>query len=312
MPETWTVKRLLEWTTDFLTKSGRASPRLDAEILLAAALGFKRIELYTNFETEPPKEKRAVFRDYVKRRAAGEPVAYLVGHKEFYSLKFVVDSSTLVPRPETELLVVEAIDFLKRRKSEKPGQPLKICDVGTGSGAIAVTIAKHVPDCTVIAIDVSDAALEIAKRNAESHEVSNKITWLKSDLFAEIQPGSNANSSSSGGNSADEACESGNLFDIIVSNPPYISQAEYDELDPEVKNFEPLTALLAGNNGTEIIERLILQAYACLKPGGAIMIEVSPMIADKVAEFFHGDKWKDVRTIKDLANLERIVAARKA
>ena len=284
MSESWTIKRLLEWTTEHLKKSGRSSPRLDAEILLSAALSCQRIELYTNFESEPTEEQKTVFRDYVKRRAAGEPVAYLVGFKEFYSLKFAVNRSTLIPRPETELLVVEALDWMKAEN-----KPVAVCDVGTGSGAIAVVVAKHEPNCRITAVDISEDAIAVAKENAEKHAVSDRVEFRVSDLLQNIA----------------------GPLDLVLSNPPYVSDSEYEQLDPELKNYEPRTALVAGINGTEIVERLIPQAYEKLQPCGAIFIEISPMIADKVAALFSDDQWSDVKIIKDLAELKRIVCAQK-
>jgi len=283
--ETWTVKRLLEWTTDFFQQKGIESARLEAEILLAAALKVKRIELYTNFETIPGEAKRAVFRDYVKRRGIGEPVAYLVGFKEFYSLTFSVDRNVLIPRPETEQLVLEAVDW---QKSLPDGAAVDICDVGTGSGAIAITIAKHRPKVlgtlSVWAVDVSRAALSVAEENAKTHGVD--IRFVESDLLAAVS----------------------GPFDLIVSNPPYISVTEYESLADEVRNFEPRLALLAGPAGTEVLERLLVEASAKLKPGGRLLLEISPMIADRVLTLF-GNDWSDVSLLNDLAERPRIVSA---
>ena len=287
--DSWTIKRLLEWTTDYLKKNARQSPRLEAEILLAAALSCQRIELYTNFESEPPEDKRAIFRDYVKRRAAGEPVAYLVGHKEFYSLSFQVDGNTLIPRPETEQLVVESFDWIKARQATDPNFEPTICDVGTGCGAIAIAIAHSLKKANrpgkITAVDLSEKALEIAKKNGEKHNVSDRIQWVVSDLL-------------------DNAA---GPFDLIVSNPPYVSEAEYERLEADVKNYEPKTALLAGPKGTEILERLLPQALFKLNEGGQLLCELSPMIAEDVVSLFEGSRWKDVRLLKDLAGLHRIV-----
>ncbi len=285
--DTWTVKRLLEWTTDFFKKKEIDSARLEAEILLAAALKIKRIEIYTNFETEPSEEKRSVFRDFVKRRGAGEPVAYLVGFKEFYSLSFKVDRNVLIPRPETEQLVLEAIDFLK---SFPEGSKAEVCDVGTGSGAIAVTLAKHRPKTlkalTVVAVDLSPEALAIAKENAQTHGVV--IRFVESDLLGAVS----------------------GPFDLIVSNPPYVSASEYEALPDDVKKFEPKLALLAGPKGTEVIERLLVEAAAKLSPGGRLLLELSPMIADQVRTLF-GDAWSSVSLLDDLAGRPRIFSATK-
>jgi len=291
--DSWTIKRLLEWTTDYLTKNGKQSARLEAEILLAAALSWQRIELYTNFEVEPPEDKRAIFRDYVKRRAAGEPVAYLVGHKEFYSLKFQVDRNTLIPRPETEQLVVESLDWIKLRQTADPGFTPSICDVGTGSGAIAIAIAYSLKKANrlgkITSVDLSEKALEIAKKNGEKHDVSDRIDWVLSDLLDKTE----------------------GSFDLIVSNPPYVSELEFEQLDPEVKEYEPKTALIAGPTGTEIIAKLLPQAHAKLSNGGLFLCELSPMIADAVVPLFDETQWANVRLLKDLAGFYRIVAAER-
>src|SRR5687767_7835820 len=164
MSEAWTVLRLLTWTTDYLKSHGSDSPRLDAEVLLAHARGCERIQLYTAFDEVVTDEVRAAFRDLVKRRAEGVPVAYLVGKREFYSLSFRVTPDVLIPRPETEFVVLAALDALKipNPKSPIPNSPL-VADIGVGSGAIAIAIAKHAPDCRLIAIDISHTALEIAR-----------------------------------------------------------------------------------------------------------------------------------------------------
>ena len=234
-PAPWTVGRLLQWTADYLKSHGSESPRLDAEVLLAKSLGCQRIQLYTSFDIEPNEEVRAAFRELVRRRAEGVPVAYLVGHREFYSLDFRVTPDVLIPRPETELLVIALLDLAKTRPVG--GAKLTIADVGTGSGIIAICAAKHLPGCRVTAIDTSPAALEVAKSNAQKHGVLERIMFIKSDLFAGV------------------AAE--NKYDFILSNPPYVATSEMQSLSPDVKNYEPHSALVAGPRGTEVIERLI-------------------------------------------------------
>ncbi len=287
-PETWTIKRLLEWTIEFFTKNGCESPRLEAEILLGEALKCKRIELYTNFETEPSEEKRARFREFVKRRGAGEPSAYLVGSKEFFSIPFKVDRSVLIPRPETEQLVLETLD---RLKTMPPGSVPSVCDVGTGSGAIAVSVAKNWPKTLgpgrIVAVDKSPEALEIAKQNAEAAGLAGRIEFVESDLLDAAQ----------------------GSFDVIVSNPPYVSRSEYDALPDGIKNFEPESALLAGPKGTEVIERLMIQAKDRLNSGGWLLIEGSPMIAADIAGLL--TDWPVVGVVKDAASLDRFIIAQK-
>ncbi|MDR2441534.1 MAG: peptide chain release factor N(5)-glutamine methyltransferase [Planctomycetaceae bacterium] len=286
--ETWTVKQLLEWTTDFFKKKGIEMPRLDAEILLSAAMKIKRIELYTHFETEPTETQRSIFREFVKRHGMGEPVAYLVGFKEFYSIPFKVDPNVLIPRPETELLVLETLDILKTFSERS--FPI-VCDVGTGSGAIAIALAKNWPKSVkqtiIVAIDISLEALKIAESNAVLNGVDNQIEFRCSDLLADVIE----------------------TFDVIVCNLPYISQSEYEILPDHIKNFEPQQALLAGSQGTEIIERFSAQLSPKLKSGGHVLLECSPMIAQSVAAFFAD--WNFVKIIKDNAGCQRVVLATK-
>jgi len=289
MPENepWTVGRLLQWTADYLKDHGSESPRLDAEVLLAEALGCRRIELYTSFDEVPGEAARAAFRESVRRRAQGTPVAYLVGRREFYSMSFRVSPAVLIPRPETELLVVALLD---RARSRPVGEEFAMADVGTGSGIIAVCAAKHLPSCRVTAIDVSPAALEVARRNAEDHEVAGRIEFVQSDLFAELDPA--------------------RRFDFVVSNPPYVATAELQDLPAEVKDFEPREALVAGPRGTEAIEALIPQAAERLHPGGHLLLEVSPTVHDAVLSLLRRDgRFELEPTIKDLARLPRVVPA---
>jgi release factor glutamine methyltransferase len=283
-PEVWTVGRLLQWTTDYLKTHGSDSPRLDAEVLLAEALGCQRIGLYTAFEDVPADGPRTAFRDLVRRRAEGTPVAYLVGRREFYSLMFRVTPDVLIPRPETELLVVALLD-LARGKTDAT-----IADVGTGSGIIAVCAAKHLPKCRVTAIDVSPAALAVARGNAAAHAVAERIESVESDLFA--------------------AVPAERKFDAVVSNPPYVTAAEMDGLARDVRKFEPRVALLGGPRGTEVIERLIPQAAERLKPGGHLLIEISPTIHHAALALLAADaRLEPQPTIKDLARLPRVARA---
>lgn len=280
--EPWTVGRLLQWTTDYLKGHGSESPRLDAEVLLAEALGCQRIELYTTFDDVPGDERRTAFRELVRRRAEGTPVAYLVGRREFYSLSFRVTPDVLIPRPETELLVVESLDLAKG--------DVTIADIGTGSGIIAVCLAKHLATAHVTAVDISPAALDVARDNAKQHGVSDRIEFIESDLFAAVPVD--------------------RQFDFVLSNPPYITTAEMEQLAPDVKKFEPHMALEAGPKGTEVIERLIPQAAERLRPGGCLLMEISPTIHDAVRELLENDGRFDVGpTIKDLARLPRVVRA---
>ena len=286
--ETWTVGRLLQWTADYLKRHGADGPRLDAEVLLAEVLHCPRIALYTSFDEVPGEAARTAFRGLVKRRAEGTPVAYLVGHREFFSLDFRVTRDVLIPRPETEFVVMTLIELAR----QSPRDPIAICDVGTGSGIIAVAAAKHLAKSRITAIDVSPAALAVARGNAQTHGVLERIEFVESDLFAAVPPE--------------------RRFDFVVSNPPYVGEAELETLAPEVRRFEPRMALVAGSRGTEVIERLLAQAAERLNSGGHLLLEISPMIHDAVEALLRADgRLEPGPTVKDLSRLPRVVQARR-
>jgi release factor glutamine methyltransferase len=292
MPDSapWTIGRLLQWTTEYLQSRGSESPRLDAEVLLAHSLARPRIALYTAFEEVPSDDARTVFRDLVRRRAEGVPVAYLVGYREFYSLRFQVTPDVLIPRPETEHLVIGLLDLARARTE---AASLEIADVGTGSGIIAVCAAKHLPGAHVLAIDRCPAALAVARRNAQTHAVADRVVFAQADLLDGVAPEPR--------------------FDFIVSNPPYVASAEFDQLARDVREHEPREALLAGERGTEVIERLVPEAARRLKGGGHLLLEISPMIHDAVCGIVRAEPSLRLEpTIKDLARMPRVVHACKA
>jgi release factor glutamine methyltransferase len=293
--EAWTIGKLLTWTTDYLKKHGSQSPRLDAEVLLAHARKCQRIELYTAFGEEPNDEVKDAFRQMVRKRAEGTPVAYLVGYKEFYATLFDVTADVLIPRPETEHLVIEAIDRAKQLRQAQPDESartLRIADVGTGSGIIAISVAKQLGSaCQVTAIDLSAAALDVARRNAERYQLGeDRIRFQQGDLL--------------------EACNPAEPFDLILSNPPYVSEAEFQLLDRSVREFEPRQALVAGPSGAEIIVRLIEQAGRYLTADGFLIFEFSPMLAKQLDSWIDAG-WQSPHITKDLAGLARIVTLRK-
>lgn len=292
MPQTeaWTIGRLLQWTTQYLKERGGDSPRLDAEVLLAEARGCRRIELYTSFEEVPSEPVRTAFREFVRRRAEGTPVAYLVGRREFYSLSFRVTPDVLIPRPETEFLVIRLFDLMDERPDAT--ESCAIADVGTGSGILAVCAARRGANVHVTAIDKSSPALAVAKSNAVDHGVEKQIEFVESDLFAAV--------------AADKH------FGFIISNPPYVSSSEFAALAPDVRNFEPRAALEAGPRGTEVIERLVPQAAERLAPGGWLLVEISPMIETESRRLIEADPRLELHpTVKDLAGLPRIVQAQR-
>jgi release factor glutamine methyltransferase len=289
--EPWTILRLLQWTTEHLKKCGSSSPRLDAEVLLAHARGCNRIELYTAFAEEPEEPVKAKFRELIKRRAAGEPVAYLVGMKEFYSISFQVSKDCLIPRSETEHVVIECLDRAKKIRSEQPEKWLNIVDVCTGSGCIAVSVAKHLPQCKVIASDVSPEAIAVANSNVKLNQLEDRVSVVESDLLSAMED---------------------NSTDFVLSNPPYISQDEFDKLEKTVRDYEPKLALVCGPTGMEIIEQLSDQATSKLVDDGWFICELSPMIADSVLTRLSADPhWKNTSLVKDLAGLKRLVVAQR-
>ena len=288
MSEEWTIGRLLDWTTDYLKQGGAGSPRLDAEVLLANARQCKRIELYTAYDEVAEENVRDTFRALVKQRSQGVPVAYLVGQREFYSLEFQVSPAVLIPRPETEFVVIAALDLLQDELEDVTSPA--IADVGTGSGCISISIARHHPDCQLTAIDVSPAAMEIAKQNAEQHGVGERIKFVQSDLFASVE----------------------GQFDLVVSNPPYIRDDDIDTLVTDVKDHEPRDALAGGPQGTEVTKRLISEAAARLRPNGWLIFEIAPDSQEELLQFIAAhEAFQDGSVTVDLAGLPRIIRAKK-
>ena len=288
----WSVLRLLNWTTEFFKSRSIESSRLDAEVLLAEALGCKRIELYTRFDEVPAEPVRTAFKALVKRRAGGAPVAYLVGRREFYSLEFDVEEGVLIPRPDTELLVVTALDRIKERSVVEEGGDTLVADVGTGTGAIAVAIAHQAPSAKVVAIDVNPQAVALATRNAEKHSVSDRVYALESDLFS--------------------AVKATRRFDLIVSNPPYVTTNELIDLDRAVRDHEPPVALDGGPEGTDVIERLLAAAPERLNEGGTLLFEISPMIAERVETLCQEAPGLEYTgMVNDLAGTTRMATVRR-
>src|SRR5262245_61679519 len=246
--QVWTIGALLTWTEQFFAQKGVESPRLDAQVLLAHALGCRRIDLYARSTEEAPEGARTHFRELVKRRVDGCPVAYLVGTKEFYLLPFEVTPAVLIPRPATETLVLAALERLKSISAPR------VLDIGTGSGCVAVSVAALAPAARVVAVDVSADALAVARRNAERHAVSDRVTYVESDLFSRL---------------------TGQLlFDIIVSNPPYIRTDDLAGLPADVRDHEPRNALDGGADGFAVIDRLLAGAPARLNSGGWLLVEI--------------------------------------
>lgn len=284
MTESWTIGRLLTWTTDFLQKKGSESPRLDAEVLLAFVLRHDRVWLYTHYEEEVGDADRAAFRELVRRRSECTPVAYLVGKKEFFSLPLKVTPEVLIPRPDTETVVVE---FLAQFK----GWPeVTALDVGTGSGAIALACASQHKTARFYAIDISPTALVVARANAEALKLADRVEFREGDLLAPV---------------ADAG-----PFDAILSNPPYIPTDVIPTLEPGVRNHEPHAALDGGPDGLGVVSRLIEEAVPLLKPGGHLILEIGTEQEGPVRERIAAHpKLELAPTVRDAANHPRVIRA---
>ena len=278
-PAAWTVLDVIRWTAGRFAERGLPSPRLDAELLVAEVLALPRVQLYVQFDRLLSDEERGALRELVRRRQAGESVAYLVGRKEFWGLDFVVDSRVLVPRPDTETLVEEA----RARLAGVAGP--RIADVGTGSGAIAVTLAKLLAGAVVFASDVSGAALEVARGNAD--RLGAAVTFVEGDLEAPLVPHA--------------------PFDLIVANLPYIPSGEMADLPADVKT-EPALALDGGTDGLTLVRRLCAVAPPLLAPGGTLALEIGAGQAAATVALLDGAGFGDVATRRDLGGIERVVS----
>ena len=292
--KTWTVLELLTWTTDYFKRAGIDSARLDAEVLLAHALETERLRLYIDYEKPVLQEERDAYRVLVQKRAQERiPVSQLLGEREFWTLGFKVTRDVLTPRPETETLVEWALSRATTdtqeggQASEQPGD-LRILDLGTGSGAIALALASELPHAALTATDLSPAALQVAAKNADELRTGERIRFVEGDLFEPV---------------AKEE------FDLIVSNPPYVAREDESSLPPELSH-EPEIALFAGPDGLDVIRRLVAEAGDHLSSGGWLGIELSPEQADEVEGLLTEAGFTDVERRFDLASRARVVGAR--
>ncbi len=278
----WTIGALVKRASEILRERGSKSPRLDAELLLAYSLGLKsRVELYTNFDKPLSEREVEEYRQLIVRRAKGEPVAYIIGEKEFYGFKFKVERGVLIPRPETELLVEVVYEQIRERKG------LRIVDVGTGSGCIAITLCKLTGGKhQIVGVDISEKTLKVARENAE--RLGCKVEFKKSDLLKGVEE----------------------EVDVIVSNPPYISLKD-KRVEKEVVKFEPAIALFAGESGLEVIERLIGEARKKLKVGGLIAFEFGAGQGKRVEELLKESGFGEVKIYRDLSEIERVAVGVK-
>ncbi len=281
----WTILELLRWTTQHFETKGIESARLDAECLLAYALGTDRMRLYIDFEKPVAPAERARFRELVKGRAGDRvPVSHLVGAREFWSLPFKVSPDVLAPRPETETLVQAALDRLP-----EPEQEYHVLDLGTGSGAIALAIASERPKARVIASDISPLALKIARENAEELQLSEHVRFLEADLFCGLES---------------------ERFDLVVSNPPYLARSEAALLAPELRH-EPDVALFAGEDGLAVLGPLLAQVAERLVSGGAVVVEIDPRQSGVVAGWCREAGLERIAELRDLSGKTRAIAAHR-
>jgi len=262
------------------------SARLDAEVLLSFCLGCDRLEFYKNPEMTISETQLAVFRNLIARRLQWEPVAYITGRKEFWSFTLEINNSVLIPRPDTEIIVEEALNICRKIDSSE----IKILDIGTGSGAIAIALASEITVAKIVATDISPEALNMAQKNAAALGLKEKIDFRQGNLFKPVD----------------------GFFDIIVSNPPYIAAEEYEKLPAGVKNYEPQDALLAGKSGLEFYEKLIYQAVAFLKKNGWLLLEIGAKQEAGVRKIMEAAGFYDnIEMCRDYAGLPRVIKARR-
>jgi release factor glutamine methyltransferase len=286
--EQWTTLKLLEWMTDCFEKNEIESPRLISEMLLTHLFGGHRIDLYANVTRVATDAERETLRSYVKRTLEHEPVQFIVGKTWFNGMEFLVNDSTLIPRTCTETVVEQALHYAKQTESS----PVRIADIGTGTGCIAITIAVHLKDIEIIATDISSEALSLAEKNAKSHGVQHQITFIEGDGLGAIT--------------------SLPPFDIICSNPPYIPDEEMDTLDPNVAKWEPKLALSGGKDGLDIIRPLLEQSGDYLTQNGVLLVEIASSIRDKVLELAtENPAFKETKILRDRYGDDRFLRAIK-
>ena len=282
MPET--AIPLAQKAAQLFQEKGIENARLEAELLLAHVFGIKRLDLYLQFDRPLTNAQLEEFRALVRRRLKREPLQYIVGKTQFRHLELKVDRRALIPRPETEVLVEQVVRFVKAREGGKAS----VLDIGTGTGAVALSIAHECPDASVIATDISEDALALARENASV--AANKVEFRAGELW--------------------RAVRTGELFDVVVSNPPYVALSDRDGLQPEVRDFEPATALFGGNDGLDVLRPLIDGAVGHMKPGALLALEMGADQASAVSELVAAtSSYENIQVVRDLAQRDRIVTA---
>ncbi|ORT99109.1 Methylase of polypeptide chain release factor [Anaerovibrio sp. JC8] len=280
--EIWTIGKLLKWTEEYFAKAGLDTPRLDGEVLLCHVLQKERIHLYVHFDQPLTKEELAQFKVFIKERVQHKPVAYIVGHKDFMGLDFKVTEATLIPRPDTEILVEAVISRLKIGRDDLG----TIADIGTGTGAICLSLLNYLPELKAVTVDISPGAIEVARENAECLGLSDRIEFYQGDLLEPIKD---------------------RKFTAIVSNPPYIPEGDMAGLDSNVKDYEPLSALAAGVDGLDCYRRLVAEAGELIEDDGFLALEIGINQADSLRKLGEEHGWGRCEVLKDLAGIDRVV-----
>jgi len=279
------LKQAVDSAYEFFLKNEVPSPRLNAELLLMFVLDVDRAYLYAHPERELSAEEQSRYDEVTRERARGCPTQYITGHQEFWGLDLIVSPAVLIPRPETEHVVETALELARQRD---PDAPLRLVDVGTGSGCIALALATELPLAEIHASDIAEEALEIARINAARLRLGHRVLFRRSDLLSIYV---------------------GEQFDFVVCNPPYVGESEADKVQKQVREFEPRAAVFSGQQGLDIYKRLIPEAHAVLNPGGWLVMEIGFSTEEKVKSLL--TSWSDVQTTADLQGIPRVVAARK-
>ncbi|OPX19429.1 MAG: protein-(glutamine-N5) methyltransferase, release factor-specific [Desulfobacca sp. 4484_104] len=286
----WTILELLRWTTDYFKAKGISEPRAAAQVLLAHCLGLERLDLYLQYNKPLSAEELTSFKILIRRRLTGEPTQYITGHQEFWSLDFLVTPAALIPRPETEILIEAVLEQI-----QQPDFPLAqgpLLDVGTGSGVLAVVLARTLPGFRLIALDLSAAALALAQENARRLGAADRISFVQGDLFQPLVP---------------RPC-----FAVIVANPPYVPTSDWQRLPREIRAFEPRAALDGGPDGLAVIRRLISTAHRYLLPGGLLALEIGQGQAEAVLDLIaHQTAYGPAQLHRDYQQIQRVVLVKR-
>ena len=277
-----TVLEAIKLSTDYLSKKNIEHPRINAENLLAHVLKCKRLELYLAFDRPLKEDEINDYRELIRRRGTAEPLQYIIGNVEFCGMNFKVNPSVLIPRPETELLIEKVLEFVDKNEA------LKILDIGTGSGNIAISLSKHLPNAHLTAIDISEDAINIAKENSEINNINGQVKFYRLDFM-------------------NENLQKNNNFDLIVSNPPYVSLKDYSDLSPELLKYEPRIALTDDDDGLNFYREISKKAKSLLKTGGKIFYEVGLGQSKEVKNLLIGNGFDEIEVFKDYSNIERVI-----